>query len=236
MNNLLYKMGLSIIGCSDLEIKPIPDKYKAHITYNEPLDTKKVMESLANSGKSISDQKGLLSLIMIMSGAEHNFLDDDFKGICGQEIKVHPEAEVNDEAYDWYNNNSTNIFHVDWTTNMAYWKTSNSKSFRIDRSYSGMSDFCNTVSQFTKEKFYFPCDDILNTSICMRYCNVMKNVWLQWKHKYFPTKDLPDDLNEINEHNYKNHLNGNDDWELEFFMSLFISLKYASSCGIVRCG
>lgn len=229
-------MGITVKGCSNLEIKPIPNKYKGIIRYKKPLN----IYNITKSSHDENYKKELLALSIIINGAEHNFLEDDCYDKYGEikeSLDVHPDVEVSTESYKWYQNEvNNNLYYVDWTTNMAYFKMESSKTYCVDRSYSGMGNFCKTIQQFTKERFYFPCDDMLNTSICIRYSYVMRNVWQKWKETYFPEVNLPENLDDINEDNYVEYLTDrNNCWELEFFMSLFIVLKYGASCGMVLC-
>jgi hypothetical protein len=92
-------MGISITGYSDVEIKPVPEKYRAKINYTESLETKKIMESLSKSEKNAHEKMCLLSLIVAIKS---------------------PDVDVSDDSYEWCNNNK-NIFYVEWSTNMAYY-------------------------------------------------------------------------------------------------------------------
>jgi hypothetical protein len=219
-------MGLDITAISDLIVKPVPEKYRANIIQNEPINIQNLMSKIDKSCKP-EDKQGILALSIISNGAEHNFLDPEFnKDGKAKFLNVAPEIEVTDEAQNWQMNEK-DLYYVDWETNRAYYRTESSKTHTVYRSYSGMSDFCRTVNEITGDKMFFPCEGVLDSTICYRYYNILINAWKEWKNKYAPDADLDDDINKIEsidkEHDAYNYYN------------LFTVLKYAQNCGFARC-
>ena len=220
-------MGIDIIGASNLIIKPVPKQYRAKLVYKEPLNTQKLLSALEKTQKENRD--GLLALALVTTGAEKNLIDPDFD-IKKSDLNVPPTAEISDESYKW-EENEKDLFHVDWQTNNAYYKSPDSEESSVGRSYSGLGSFCRTIKEFTNEHIYFPCDAILDTSTCFRYYNVLSKTWKLWKDKYATEYNLPNDISSILLDKCSDY-----DWEVEFYIKLAHALKCGSESGIVICG
>lgn len=219
-------MGIDIIGVSNLEIKEVPDKYKAILKYNQ-LDLSELRKNLNNINEK--DRNGILHLAIILNGAEHHYLDKDFNIHQSNKIETKPDVEVTEEAYSWESKEMelNNLLFVEWSTNKAYYKTIYSKEISIGRSYSGMNDFLNKIKTFTKEHIYFPYDGTLDRNICNKYEIVMRKIWPEWRNKY--CKDLSENIEDICV------IDDYDDWDTEFFVKLYFCLKNGSNDGYLRC-
>ena len=231
-------MGIDIEACSNIETKPVPEKFRSTLTYEEPYNLKQKIDIINNTNYEKKDKLGLLSLLMQPLMLSNVSDLNQINNTCYIDPK--PDVLISDEAYAWEKNekNTNNLYHIDWETNTCYYKTNLSKVLETHRSYSGIGNFCGTIAEFTNSRFDFPFGGILSVSTCNKHCNIMKNVWNPWIKKYFPKYKLPLDIDEINENNYKSFLDDSNefgDWELEFYMSLYIVLKCGANCGIVRC-
>jgi hypothetical protein len=223
-------MGIDITGTSNLIIKPVPKKYRANLTYREPLSVGGMLGNLSKVPRE--DQQGALALTLVISGADMNFINPDFDSKV-TDLNLPPDAKVSDESYKWMEHEGVynGLLYVNWESNNAYYRTTDSDVVTVSRGYSDFSDFCKTIREFTSARFYFPCDGVLDAQTCFRYYSIMSSIWKQWRDKYAIGYDLPAELSEIPDSGTDSVLT----CEVEFYIKLGRLLKYGSESGIALC-
>lgn len=222
-----FEMNINMIGVSNLIIKPVPKQYRAKIIHQESLNKQDIFDNIVKLPNN--DRKILLSLLLVISGADLNLINPNFD-IEKSEIIVPPITKISDEAYQWMDieRNNNNLFYIDWEKNIAYYKTENSEEIVVQRSYTGFISFRNAIKKITNEHIYFPANRILDTLTCRRYYNLMSKVWKKWKDIYIEKLDDNIDLISLDEIK-------NSEYEIEFYIKLTKLLKCASESGIIIC-
>jgi hypothetical protein len=194
-------MGIDITGISNVSIKSVPEQYRSKVIYN--------------SSRNQDPQTAFYRKLML-----ENINTSDF------------DVEISNESYEWesceYEN--SDLMYVNWATNTAYYKTENSKELDIGRSYSGCADFCQSVNSFTNDHIYFPCEGILDASICLKFYGILLKVWPKWNKIYADKYKLPDNIDLI----IIEQIN-DIDWEIEFYVRLTRILKCGTESGIAKC-
>lgn len=223
-------MGLDIIAYSNVKSEPIPTKYRGKKKTKKKFNINKArMNIMKNTGVAQADKSGILALAMILNGAENSYLDEEFEEKDDIDISY---PDVSKESYEWYKKESSKhkAIHANWKSNVIYYKTKDTKEYSTYGSYSGFGIFCSSIQEFTKKRFYFPCDAMLDQSICEKYQNILEDVWHKWisKHtKLGKVKDLEDVYESLtyNEENY----------DLDRYLEVYRTVKLGAECGILFC-
>ena len=203
-------MSIDIIGVSNLINKPVPTEYRIKPN-SKTLDTQSLLNALLRSSKH---EQGSVSNL----GHDLNIKSTP---------NVSPSTNIDDKAYQWMKNEQdTNMLvYVDWKRNIAYYKTSYSKESAIDRNVC-FSDFCKEIKKFTDKCIYFPNDGILDSTTCLKYYNILLNIWEEWKNGNVCR--LTADIGSICE-------NSEIDNKTQVYIKLTKILKYGSESGMVIC-